>query len=268
MNYHEPFLGGGALFFALWTFSQIVRRPFRARLSDLNEEVVDAFRGVGTIPREVMKAIDGWDLDERTYYRVRSMRPWEIDSLAVRAARTIYLNKTCFNGLYRTGPDPKNPRLGNFNVPWGKRESVTVYDPTELLRASDAIENGAQVAAASFTESMKAVGEGDLVYLDPPYVPVTRTSFTEYGSGAFTYADHERLFDLATAAIENGAWVMLSNSSTPWVRAELESRGFFLNLVRAKRSIGASSESRGEVEELVAVGGPGIEPGRENVRRK
>ena len=234
-RYLEPFVGSGALFFHL--------RPRTAELSDVNREIVDCYRAVKTRPQDVIRELGKHRHDERHYYEVRATVPTK---LAERAARTIYLNKTGYNGLYRVNAS------GRFNVPMGRYANPGYQSPTlfaTILACSKALAS-ARLTPGDFEAALKDAGKGDFVYLDPPYVPVSETSdFTSYARGGFGWAEQERLATVCREVWRRGAMLMLSNSDTESVRDLY--RGFRVDVVEASRSINSHGAKRGKVRELV-----------------
>jgi DNA adenine methylase len=233
-RYYEPFVGGASLFFAL--------RRRRALLSDVNRELVDCYRAVRDEVEAVIVALAEHRYDETHYYRVRAIDP-ETLPLARRAARTIFLNKTGYNGLYRVN------RSGKFNVPMGRYRSPSFCDPANL-RACSAALGGVKLEVRDFEEAVLSARFGDFVYFDPPYVPASATSdFTSYAAGGFGPEEQERLAKVFEALASRGVRVMLSNSDTPAVRALY--RGFRIDVVLAPRSINSKGGQRGKVSEVV-----------------
>jgi len=237
-RYFEPFLGSSALFFHL--------APHRAFLSDVNREIVDCYRAVKDHAEDVIRELGKHRYTPEDYYRVRDRaRP---RTLASRAARTIYLNKTGYNGLYRVNS------AGRFNVPIGKYANPGFASPTlfGVLRACARALGAAKLGDGDFARTLRAAGEGDFVYLDPPYAPVSATAdFTAYAAGGFGWSDQERLAKACTELWKRGARVMLSNSDAAPVRRLYEDLGFRIDEVRAARSINSRATSRGKVCELV-----------------
>ncbi|HEY3817395.1 MAG TPA: DNA adenine methylase [Polyangiaceae bacterium] len=234
-RYIEPFVGSGALFFHL--------RPPAAELSDVNGEIVDCYRAVKTQPAALIRELGKHRHDERHYYDVRANVPAK---LAARAARTIYLNKTGYNGLYRVNAS------GLFNVPMGRYANPGFQSPMlfATIRACSKALGSARLASGDFEVALKDAAGGDFVYLDPPYVPVSETSdFTAYARGGFGWADQERLAATCRALWRRGARVMLSNSDTDSVRDLY--RGFRIDVVHASRSINSRGAKRGKVREVV-----------------
>jgi DNA adenine methylase len=234
-RYVEPFLGGGALYFAL--------SPARALLGDLNGELIDAFRAVRDDVEGVMAALDRHHYDREHYYAVRRQRPEDLPP-AERAARFIFLNKTGYNGLYRVN------RQGAFNVPFGRyRTPPRLYDPLNL-RAAAALLAGAELVHGGYHETLASAGAGDFVYLDPPYQPVSASAnFTRYTRHGFGAADQQQLAEEFRRLSALGAFVLLSNSDTPLVRELYQ--GFSIIEVRANRLINSDRRGRTGITELV-----------------
>jgi DNA adenine methylase len=236
-RYFEPFVGSAALFFAL--------RPEEATLSDVNAELVDSYRAVQTEVDGVIEALSAHRYQEQAYYRVREQDPAGL-SLAQRAARTIYLNKTGYNGLYRVN------RAGRFNVPFGRytNPGFASRESLENLRACSRALAGVRLVVRDFGEVERDAREGDLVYFDPPYVPLSDTSdFTAYVPGGFGPREQERLASVVHGLTGRGVLVMLSNSDTPVVR-DLYAR-YRIDVVSAARSINSRATRRGKIAEVV-----------------
>jgi DNA adenine methylase len=241
--YHEPFLGSGAVFFHVTA----TLGPRAAVLSDSNGELVNTFRAVRDDVEAVIGALERHRRahSETHFYRVREQQPAAMASPAARAARFIYLNKTCFNGLYRV-----NSR-GQFNVPMGSYRNPTIVDAGRLRAASAALA-GADLQAGPFAAVLDRARPGDFVYFDPPYVPVSSTAyFTAYTQGSFGADDQQQLADVFRTLAERGCAVMLSNSDTPLVRRLYA--GFTLQRVRARRNINSRGDRRGAINELVVL---------------
>lgn len=235
-RYHEPMVGGGAVFFHL--------RPPRAALSDANAEVVDCYRAVRDDVEALIAALGRHRYDRDHYYAVRALEPARLEP-AERAARTIYLNRAGFNGLYRVNSK------GKFNVPFGRYVNPTICDADNLRACSRALRR-VRLDCAPFRDVLDRVRRGDFVYIDPPYVPLSRTAhFTAYAAGGFGKADHEELARVYAELDRRGILVMLSNSDTPLVR-DLYA-GFRRVVVRAARSINSKATKRGLVRELVIL---------------
>ena len=234
-TYHEPMIGGGAFFFDL--------KPGQAVLSDSNERLVRTFRGVRDSVEEVIAHLSSYPHSKPFFLEMRSR---DIDSAADAevAAWMIYLNKTCFNGLYRVNSKDR------FNVPFGRYKDPLICDP-ELLRACSKVLEGAEINHEDFKAVLDRAEPGDFVYFDPPYVPLSDTSsFTSYTSGGFGIDDQRRLRDTAGKLKRRGVHVLLSNSSSPLVH-QLYDEGFEHREVSARRAINSKGGLRGPVGELI-----------------
>ena len=237
---YEPFVGGGALTFDL---AQDVAGS-RLVLGDVNEELICAWRivrdDVDSLITELEKMAA--HTSEQAYYAARWSQP--VGDLQ-RAVRMIYLNKTCFNGLYRVNSK------GEFNVPWGKLANPLVCD-AELLKADSKRLQGAQIDLADFATSTQTAQEGDFVYFDPPYLPASPTaSFSKYAAGDFRKPEHEQLAETIKDLTSRGVYVMLSNADTKLTRDIYDSLDLYS--VTVHRSIAAAGGNRGSVDEVVGV---------------
>jgi DNA adenine methylase len=231
----EPFLGGGALFFAL--------RPKKAVLADVNERLIRTYRGVRNHVDDVVRLLRTYPHDEAFYYRLREV---DVDAGtdAEVAAWFLYLNRTGYNGLYRVNRDNR------FNVPFGRYEHPTICDEETLRSCSAALAN-AELLVGDFEAVAARARRGDFVYFDPPYVPLSATSsFTSYTSGGFGPQDQARLRDVARGLKARQVSVLLSNSSAPLVRS-LYRGGFEVQRVSARRAVNSRASKRGAVAELV-----------------
>jgi DNA adenine methylase len=237
-TYHEPFIGGGALFFALAGRGRIEQ----AYLSDANSSLIDVYLGLSDSVDEVIAALREHMYEREHYYRVRALRPEDL-SLPERAARVIYLNKTCYNGLYREN------RRGEFNVPFGRYKNPTICDEPNL-RAASRVLRGVDITRRHFSTILNYAKEGDFVYFDPPYHPVSATAnFTAYDRDGFDPDDQRELRDVFAALAGRGARAMLSNSDTPFIR-ELYA-GFHVDQILAARAVNSKANGRGKVAEII-----------------
>ena len=241
-RYIEPFLGGGAAFFHL-------KRCFphmRAFLRDSNEELINCYRVVRDRTGELMKRLDTHasafhKRGDEYYYEVRGQHHLTDD--LERAARTIFLNKTCFNGLYRVNAK------GEFNTPVGSAKNPSLYNRDNLLAAAWALRD-AELEAKDFRKTVEDARRGDLVYLDPPYFPISDYSdFKRYTSGQFREADHAELARAFHVLDQRGCYVVLSNSDHPRIR-ELYAN-YPIRVVKAPRMINCKGDRRGNITELI-----------------
>ncbi len=238
--YHEPFLGSGALFFELASRGVLSQ----AYLSDMNQPLIDAYAAVRDQVAKVISTLRKHQLkhDRDYYYRVRALNPARL-SPAIRAARVIYLNRTCYNGLYREN------KSGQFNVPLGQYKNPTICDEDTLRAASRAL-RGVDVAQRSYTSVLGRVEPGDFVYFDPPYHPLSATSsFTSYDRNGFSEDDQRKLRDVFAELARRDVHVMLSNSDTPLIRGLYAD--FNVDRVYANRAINSKGNGRGKIAELI-----------------
>lgn len=234
-TYHEPFVGGGALFFAL--------RPRHAVLADNNRRLVQTYCAIRNQVEDVIRLLSGYPNEKSFFLRLRAMRV-DLRSDAEVAAWFIYLNRTCFNGLYRVN------RSNGFNVPFGSYPNPMICDSDNLKACSRALQDVA-VGHADFDTVLDRAERGDFVYFDPPYLPISVTSsFTGYTASGFGLADHRRLRDVARELKRRGVHVLISNSSAPAIR-ELYSKGFQVSSVQAPRVINSNGAGRGKITELL-----------------
>lgn len=236
-DYYEAFVGGGALFFHLRD------RLTKAYLSDINFDLVMTYR---VIENEVDRLLDLLRVhqqkhNEDYYYQVRDNQRELQDPIAI-AARFLYLNKTCYNGLYRVN------KKGFFNVPMGSYKNPDVVNESNLRLCSDALKI-ADVHYRQFDQIKPQ--EGDFVYFDPPYHPIKDTNFTGYTKLDFTEQDQIRLRDFALELHKQGVKVMLSNSSAALIRRLYSGKPFTVRSVHAPRYINCKPNERNDVEELL-----------------
>src|SRR5262245_56697666 len=240
-TYYEPFIGGGAVFFAL----AAEHRFERAVIADRNPWLIEVYKTVRDDVSGLIRALSrhaSHATDEDYYYEVRALDPAPLSSTE-RAARILFLNKTCYNGLYRVN------RRGQFNVPFGRYAKPRVCNEEVLLAASRALAK-VEIKNADFEIVSRQAKRGDAIYFDPPYVPVSATaSFTAYDSHAFGTSDHERLTTTYRACVSRGAVAVLSNSDTELTRTLYE--GLDVKTVTASRAINSAADRRGRITELL-----------------
>jgi DNA adenine methylase len=248
-RYIEPFLGSGAVFFH---FKALVG-PRSAILWDNNRELIDTFKAVQEDVGQVIKLLSKYQKQHCKDFFL-AMREKTPLSLAGKAARLIYLNKTCFNGLYRV-----NSR-GLFNVPFGKYTNPGIFNEDWLRRASELLQ-GARIEAEDFRFLKVEAKKNDFIYFDPPYHPRSKTSyFTAYTRDLFGEEHQRKLADLYRALDKKGCLLMLSNSDTPLIR-ELY-KDFDIREVSARRLINSRADRRGAICELVVLNAKLVEASR------
>ena len=235
-QYYEPFAGGAALFFHLR------KRLATARLSDTNLELVLAYNAVKKNPHELIDLLEQHAREHSSthYYAMRALHG--MDDAVERAARFLYLNKTCYNGLYRV-----NLR-GEFNVPLGKYLNPNIVARDNILASSSALQV-AEIKLLDFRQV--APSPGDFVYFDPPYHPADQSSFTKYTKLNFTEKDQVELCELALRLHRQGVQVMLSNSDTEFIRHLYRGRAFRIATVEAPRFVNCKPDGRSAVRELL-----------------
>ena len=234
-GYYEPFVGGGALYFAL------VDTLGKSTLVDLNQELILSYRAIKHSPRELIKSLQqhARNHSEEYYYYQRGRKP---RSYIETASRFIYLNKTCFNGLYRVN------KKGVFNTPLGAYKNPNIVQTDTLLSCSESFKN-VTIQCGDF-ESIDPK-RGDFVYFDPPYYPIDGTSFTEYSKEDFTAADQERLHNFALRLRSKGVHVMLSNSKTIFIKKLYKENIFKKHIIQAPRFVNSKADGRRKVDEFL-----------------
>jgi DNA adenine methylase len=236
--YHEPFIGGGALFFALAGQGQLNQ----AYLSDANPSLIDVYLALRDDAEGVISVLREHVYERGHYYHVRALDPASL-TLPERAARVIYLNKTCYNGLYREN------KSGQFNVPFGRYKNPTICDEPNL-RAAARVLRGVDIARRHYSTVLENARPGDFVYFDPPYHPLSATAnFTTYDRHGFGPDDQRQLRDIFAALAERGVRAMLSNSDTPFIRELYD--GFAIDQVYVARAVNSKANGRGKVAEVI-----------------
>jgi DNA adenine methylase len=237
-RYYEPFIGSAAVFFHL--------QPHPAWLADANEKLVAVYRVVQQDVEALIEALQVHHNDRDYYYRIRAQNPAELSAVQ-RAARLIFLNRTCYNGLYREN------KKGEFNVPFGRYSNPTICDEQRLRLASQALQ-GVELTVGDFAAVAGPARAGDFIYFDPPYAPLSATSnFTSYNRDGFGADDQRRLAETIHLLTSRGCYVMLSNSSSPLIYELFEEHGYRLIPITARRSINSKADRRGPVTELLIL---------------
>jgi DNA adenine methylase len=239
-TYYEPFLGGGAVFFHL------APRGQRAVLTDINPELVNVYRCVRDRPIEVVTLLQYHQQRHSADYYYQLRQCHDLTEPVQRAARLIYLNKTCYNGLYRENSQ------GQFNVPLGRYKNPTICDSDLIHRASQALQR-VELATSSFENILDwPITQRDLVYFDPPYHPISPTSsFTSYNRYGFTAREQQSLAAVFRRLAQQGITVILSNSDCAFIRELYD--GFKFYPIRAARAINSQGSRRGKVDELLII---------------
>lgn len=245
-NYLEPFLGGGAFFFDL--------RPQKSILSDSNSELINCYNIVKNRPAELISALTRMPVNEDFYYELRSKIPEKMSELE-RAARLIYLNKTCYNGLYRVN------KKGQFNTPFGRNHNVKVCNSENLELASEALKTATIIEGDFETVLLKYAQENDFVYLDPPYPAIGKFSdFKRYTKEFFNEEDHRRLARVIEEIDRRGCNFILSNPKHDLVTELYSNFSDFRKIdVEAPRFINCQGSRRGNVPEVLITNIPASE---------
>lgn len=241
-RYLEPFVGSGAVFF-------YIKKHYNTKevvLSDVNKELINCYKIVRDKPNELIESLKLHmaNHNEEYYYRMRNNEPNDITDVG-NAARFIYLNKTCFNGLYRVNSK------GKFNVPIGKYKRPNIVNEQSTREASRILA-GVELKALPFEKTSSLARGGDFVYFDPPYLPLSKTSsFTGYTNNSFSEHDQKRLSKTFRKLDKRGCLLMLSNSNHHLIQ-ELYS-GYKIEKVKAGRAICCDPTKRGKITELVVM---------------
>ncbi len=247
-RYFEPFVGGGAVFYDIAQNSDL---GFLG-INDVNKKLIITYQQIKTNPTKLISFLEKIEKDYKNkteeeqkdfFYFIRNKyNKDDLDELDV-ATYLIFLNKTCFNGMYR-----ENSR-GEYNVPFGDQKNPTICDRENLLAVSNCLKN-AKITNLSFEESIKDCKKGDFIYFDPPYYPINETSkFTSYSKDSFSRDDQIKLRDVFRKLSEKGCFVMLSNSNTEFIKDLY--KDFNINYICAARSINSKGSGRGKIKEVV-----------------
>jgi DNA adenine methylase len=243
-NFIEPFVGGGAVFFYLYSSGQLWEK--KSVLIDSNKDLINTYQIIKDENKlkVIIKALSNGKYlnNETTFYKIRKEEPKNDTD---RAARIMYLNKTCFNGLYRVNSK------GKFNAPFGRYNNPRICDSKNLQAVNKSLEN-TELINGDFTAVLEYAAKNDFVYFDPPYQPISKTSsFTGYTKNSFNEKDQVRLAEVFKKLDKRGCKLMLSNSDADFIR-ELY-KGYRIEVVKAKRMINCKAAKRGAINELVIL---------------
>lgn len=238
--YYEPFIGGGALFFELL--------PKRAVINDYNEELINVYTVIRDNPSELIEDLKRHKNTAEYFYKIRAIDRQPLFSNLTRierASRIIYLNKTCYNGLYRVN------NAGEFNSPFGRYKNPNIVNEPVIKAVSKYLNSSQiQISSCDYALILKDIPTDSFVYLDPPYHPISESSsFTGYVQGGWDEGDQLRLRDVCNRLRDNGIKFLLSNSASDFIR-EIYS-DYNIHIVQAKRSVNSNSSRRGQVDEFL-----------------
>lgn len=252
-NYFEPFVGGGALFYEVKQKNNIAF----SSINDINKKLMIAYKQIQKNPKKLIIFLKNIEIEYKKlslkeqgkyFYDIREKYNKENLDDITTAGYLIFLNKTCFNGMYR-----ENSK-GEYNIPFGDQKNPTICDEKNILNVSKCLEN-TEITTLSFEESVKNCKKGDFIYFDPPYYPINITSsFTSYHKNTFGPDEQKKLRDVFTTLVKKGCFVMLSNSNTDFIR-ELY-KDFDINELYAARSINSNGNKRGKIKEIVITSYP------------
>jgi DNA adenine methylase len=256
--YHEPFVGGGSMLLMMLSLYPVLKEPDRTFAYDMNKYLINFYKVLSKQPNELVKELDilintynnknDISSKEKYYYDLRTLfNTIDFDNNKVLfAAFFLFLNKTCFRGLYRTGPN-------GFNVPFGNYKNVNVYNKEHLLNVSNMIKN-VTFEVCDFKNTIQNIlddsNKNIFVYLDPPYVQESSISFVKYNKDGFSDKNHNKLFELCHQLDEKNILFMLSNSNTTKVRDALNK--FHISVIECRRAINSKDPSSKTTEVLVS----------------
>ena len=240
-TYCEPFIGGGAMFFDM--------QPKKAYVNDINNDLILVYTVIRDNVEDLIKCLGQFKNTSKMFYEVRdwdrNSSKYKSLSAVEKAARIIYLNKTCYNGLYRVN------NAGEFNSPFGNYKNPNIIN-APVLRSVNVYFNSSEIyfSAEDYSEILQKLKRGTFVYLDPPYDPVSDTAnFTGYSRGGFTKDDQIRLRESCDDLSKRGIRFMLSNSATDFIKEQYAN--YNITIVQAKRAINSVAINRGDVDEIV-----------------
>ncbi len=240
-DYYEPFIGGGAVFFHL--------QPKRAVINDNNEELVNLYRVIKDYPSELVEDLKKHSNEEEYFYEIRGLDRDRETFLKLndveRASRIIFLNKTCYNGLFRVNS------AGEFNTPFGRYRNPNIVNEITIRAIHNYfVNNDVTILNTDFESALENINQGSFVYFDPPYDPVSDSAnFTGYTKGGFGREEQKRLKNVCDILSDKGVKFLLSNSATDFIR-ELYS-DYHVGTIKAGRAVNSRTDRRGAVEEVL-----------------
>jgi len=245
-HYCEPFLGGGALLFHL--------QPAKALVNDINPELINVYEQIRDNVDEVINLLKKHKTDEQYFYKVRNLdrtdKYLKLNPVQ-RASRIIFLNKSCYNGLFRVNSN------GQFNVPYGKYKNPNIVNKKTLIAVSSYLQKSKiDFDCTDFLQLEKKIKKKTFVYVDPPYHPISKTSvFTSYTKNGFTETDQERLKEFCERlVVDKNCSVLISNSYTNFIIKLYSSSRFKIKRIKASRNINSIGKMRGKISESLIVG--------------
>jgi len=243
-TYYEPFVGAGAVFFNL--------QPEKAVINDFNSQLILTYIAIKENVKELIKTLSEYKKNNSRefYYKLRNTdkEPKTFNKLSdiEKAARLIYLNKTCYNGLYRVNSK------GFFNVPYGKHNNPSIFDENVLYQISEYLNsNKIKIINDDFESAVSTADKNSFIYFDPPYHSPEKSNFTSYQANGFNDEEQKRLCDVIKKMTEKKVKCLLSNSNTDYIRKLYKDECFKIIPVQAKRTINSKSKDRGNVTEVL-----------------
>ncbi len=242
-TYYEPFLGGGAVLFEL--------QPKKAVVNDINNELMNIYEVIRDNVEELIEDLNKHKNDEDYFYKVRELdrdkQRYNKMTPVEKASRIIFLNKTCYNGLFRVN------KAGEYNAPFGNYKNPNIVNETTLMAVSSYFNKSKiRFTCQDFAEVLKRSRKGAFVYLDPPYDPVSETaSFTGYDKGGFDRDEQVRLKKTCDKLNKKGVKFLLSNSATDFIKDLY--KDYKIEVIQAKRAINSRADKRGEVDEVLVM---------------
>ncbi|MBN1683424.1 DNA adenine methylase [Candidatus Bathyarchaeota archaeon] len=239
-KYHEPFFGGGALFFEI--------QPKSGSINDINRQLMNFYRVIRDKPEEIIELASSYKYEKEEFYKLRDKYNTPNLTDVEYASLLLYLNKTAFNGLYRVNSK------GLFNVPFGRYKNPTIVDENRIKKASKALKN-VEILNKDFSYVIDYSKKGDICYFDPPYSPLNKTAyFTSYSSDGFSWEDQIRLRDTCISLDKKGVLFVLSNSYVKELVEEYRKiDSFYIKTVKANRAINSKASNRGPINEILVT---------------